>query len=74
MPLNAPALAADTVARLQAEYGSDPQLITGDVEKVAQAMAEAVVAHIQAFAVVNVIIAGSCPTGPVTGTGTGTVT
>lgn len=43
----------------------------GDNSKFIDSICEAIIEHIKTFAEVNVIVTGTSPSGPVTGTGTG---
>lgn len=74
MPLNATALSTAIKDKINAAHGSDPQKVAAGAQALADAIAQAVVDHIQANAVVNVTsVSGVTAGGAVSGPGTGTI-
>ena len=73
MPLNPTTLSAAIVAFITDIYDGDESFPADSVQAFADGLAAAVVTEIQTNAVVSTIVTGSSPSGPVTGTGTGTI-
>ena len=73
MPLNSALLASEIVANIQSAF-PDSFPDTGATIKFANAIATAVVVHIQSNAIVNVVsVSGVTTGGGVSGPGTGTI-
>lgn len=74
MMLDPEELADEIEAEVMGAFGGDPEKVVPSVVRLhAEATARAVVRHFLARAQVTVQVQGACPTGAVTGTGSGTI-